>query len=85
MRSSVCSGVQGSKGLVPFLGLASSFYRPKRGLDSVGFLKEPRGDGKTEHSTMGEATCTHGPRGRLAVSYSLWRTAGAAWGPSALC
>jgi hypothetical protein len=37
-----------------FLEPSSSFYRPRRGPASVGFLnKEPPSDGKTERSTMG--------------------------------
>jgi hypothetical protein len=36
------------------LGSASSFYRPRRGSAGGGFLKkEPPGESKTGHSTMG--------------------------------
>jgi hypothetical protein len=33
--------------------LVSSFYRPRRGSNNGGFLKESPGDGRTKRSTMG--------------------------------
>jgi hypothetical protein len=79
VRASVCPFED-----VVVWGPTSSFYRPRKGSTGDGFLrKESLGHGKPSVLPWGEATCARWPRGRLPVSYSLWWTVRAMWGPSA--
>ena len=56
-------------------GPTFSFYRTREGSANSDFpRKEPPGKGKTKNSARGEAMRARGPRGHLAISYSLWRT-----------